>query len=391
MTEGLAASGFHWPDAMTAQDFLDRYWQRRALVCPGALAGMTPTFDPDDLLDVACEPLVQARLVVREGRDWQVHHGPFEPSFGDALPQSGWSLLVQSMEVWVPELHDLIATLSCLPRWRTDDVMVSLSGAGGGVGPHVDQYDVFLVQAAGQRSWAYGGPVSGFVPDRPLRLLADFQPQAQCILGPGDVLYIPPGVPHDGIALDDGCVTISIGFRAPGLSDLASKLADQLLTRWEGDVEHEPRFADPGRMSSATDPTRIDPTDAQAMADLVRSCLDDPDQMMRLTGELMSEPRMPPDPPDGTPDADELMTRLGEGARLERWAGSRLAHGPTAEGHAFLFADGITGICAPDLARALAEATMIDHGFVMSFAALPDVADILVWLVGQGTFGFPDD
>jgi 50S ribosomal protein L16 3-hydroxylase len=384
-------SGFNLPGTMTSDDFLDAYWQRRVLVCPGALAGLVPVFDPDDLLDIACEPQSQARLVIREALDWQVAHGPFDPSFGDALPDGGWSLLVQSMEVWVPELHDLIAMLAFLPRWRTDDIMVSLSASGGGVGPHVDQYDVFLVQASGRRSWAFGGPVSDFLPDRPLRLLADFRPEEQHVLEPGDVLYLPPGIPHDGVALDDGCVTVSIGFRAPGVSDLVSKLADQLLTRWEGDVEHEPRFRDPGRASCETDPTRLDPGDAEAMAALVGACLADPDQAMRLAGELMSEPRMPPDPPETMPAGADLMARLVGGGRLERWAGSRLSHGPAADGRAFLFADGGSIVCAPELAATLAGATAIDGGVIDLFPAQADLADVLAWLVAQGTFGFPED
>jgi hypothetical protein len=112
---------------------------------------------------------------------------------------------------------------------------------------------------------------------------------------------------------------------------------------------------------------------------------------MRLTGELMSEPRMAPDPPDDTPSAQDLMARLGEGARLERWAGSRLAHGPRADGQAFLFADGVSIGCPPDLARALAGATVIDQGLLTSLGVQPDAFDVLAWLVGQGTFGFPED
>ena len=382
---------FHFPDGVTADDFLARIWQRRPLLCPGALDGFTLPFDPDDLFDLACESQAQSRLVVRDIKDWQVHHGPLYSGFADQLPVQGWTLLVQSMEVWVPELHDLIAALAFLPRWRSDDVMVSLSSANGGVGPHLDQYDVFLAQAAGRRSWSFGGPASTFVPDQPLRLLSDFRPEAQHVLGPGDVLYLPPGVPHDGVALDDSCVTISIGFRAPGVSDLASKLADQLLVHWGHDVEHEPRFRDPARGSSKADPTRIDPADAQAMAAMVNACLADPDQIMQLAGELMSEPRMAPDPPDISPAAHDIMARLATGERLERWAGSRLAHGPGTHGQGFLFADGASITCAPDLAATFAAATVIDNAMIEPFPEQSNVPDILAWLVGQGSFGFPEE
>jgi 50S ribosomal protein L16 3-hydroxylase len=382
-------TGFRLPQALSPQGFLDGYWQRKALVCPGALVGCLPQIDADDLLDIACEPQADARLVVRQGLDWQVRAGPLDPSYTEDLPETGWSVLIQSMEVWLPELHDLVAELGFLPRWRTDDVMVSLSAAGGGVGPHVDQYDVFLVQASGRRCWAYGGPVSAFLPDRPLRLLADFRPEAQHVLEPGDTLYLPPGVPHDGVALDDGCLTVSIGFRAPGASDLASKFADQLLTRWQGDVEHEPRFADPGRPSSEADPTRIDPGDAEAMAAVVSACLNDPDQAMRLTGELMSEPRMPSEPPDRVLTGEAILDCLADGGRLERWAGSRLAHGPASDGRAYLFADGTSHLCTPRLAAVLAAATFIESGLIEPFVDDGELASVLAWLVGQGTFAIP--
>jgi len=379
------------PEAMTPDEFLVRHWQRQALLCPGAFTDCLPAIDPDDLLDIACEPRADARLVVRNNQDWQVRYGPLDPSFTEDLPQTGWSVLVQSMEVWLPELHGLIAALGFLPRWRSDDVMVSLSAAGGGVGPHVDQYDVFLVQAAGRRSWAHGGPVSSWIPDRPLRLLSDFKPEAQDTLGPGDALYLPPGVPHDGVALDDGCLTVSIGFRAPGVADLASKFADQLMSRWQDDVEREPRFRDPGRPSSAADPTLIGSADARAMAALVSARLNDPGEAMRLAGELMSEPRMPPDPPEDAMTASAISNHLDAGGRFERWAGSRLAHGPADDGHAYLFADGASWLCGRPLAAALARATTIDRDLIAPFRDDPALPEVLAGLVGQGTFAVPPE
>jgi 50S ribosomal protein L16 3-hydroxylase len=383
-------SGFNLPDAMTAEDFLSRYWQRAPLLCPRALDAGALAIDPDDLLDIACEAQADARLVMRQGQVWRVEQGPFAPSYADDLPDRAWSLLLQSMEVWWPELHGLIDALGFLPRWRVDDVMISLSAAGGGVGPHVDQYDVFLVQAAGRRCWAYGGPVSDLVPDRPLRLLSDFRPEEQHILEPGDVLYLPPGVPHDGVALDDGCATISIGFRAPGVSDLASKFADQLLTRWQDDVEHEPRFRDPGR-APAGDPAQIEIGDAKALADMISASLADPGQAMRLAGELMTEPRMPPDPPEHGVTADEIMAHLSKGGSLERWSGSRLAYGPASDGRAYLFADGGSLLCSPELAEAFAAATAIDRDHIAPFADDPELKPVLIWLTGQGTFGLAED
>ncbi len=359
-------------------------------MCPAAFAGFVLPFDPDDLFDLACEPQVQSRLVVRRGGTFDVTHGPLDPATFDDLPEAGWSLLIQSTEVWVPELHDLIASIGFLPRWRVDDVMVSLSAAGGGVGPHVDQYDVFLLQAQGRRSWAYGGPVSPLVPNQPLRLQSSFEPEEQHDLEPGDVLYLPPGVPHDGVALDDMSVTLSIGFRAPGLTDLSSKLADQLLVRWLNDAESEPRFTDAGRPACDGDTTSIDPADVKAMADILLACAQDPDQMMALVGELTSEPRMPAHPPAIPLDGQSIRERLAAGDVLERWAGSRLAHGALSDGRSLLFADGASIACPQELASVLASATSIDHAMISGLFAPETVDMVLAWLVEQGTFGFAD-
>ena len=381
----------HFLDETAAEDFVAHNWQRHPVLFADAFRDYSLPFDSGDLFDLACESQAQSRLVTREGQSWNVKDGPLEPRVLSELPTQDWSLLIQSVETWVPELHELIGRFGFLPRWRIDDVMVSLSAAGGGVGPHVDQYDVFLIQGQGRRSWAFGGPAGKNLPDRPLRLLADFKPDEQHILEPGDALYLPPGVAHDGIALDDGCLTISVGFRAPGVSDLASKFADQLLDRWADDAEHEPRFRDPGRASSTGDPSLITGSDAQSMADLVTSCLSDPDHAMRLAGELMSEPRMPPNEPTDQIEPGDIMSRLAAGQRLERWSGSRLAYGPATNGKAYLFADGASVICRPDIASAIAQTTEIDAQFVASLSSDADIAEVLSWLVRQGTFGFPED
>ncbi|MEM7121267.1 MAG: cupin domain-containing protein [Pseudomonadota bacterium] len=290
----------------------------------------------------------------------------------------------------MPTLHALIAKLDFLPRWRVDDVMVSLSAAGGGVGPHVDQYDVFLLQAKGRRSWAYGGPASPLVPGQPLRLLSGFEPQDQHDLESGDMLYLPPGVPHDGVALDDNSVTLSIGFRAPGLSDLASKLADQLLARWHNDAEGEPRFTDAGRRQLVDNTSEIAPDDVRAMADLLAACSQDLDQMTALAGELVSEPRMPPHPPAAAPDGTSIRRRLCEGDVLERWAGSRLAHGALSDGQSVLFADGLSIPCPGELARILSSSTSIDLAAISGPFDADAVDGVLAQLVEQGTFGFAD-
>lgn len=156
----------NFPDDMDTARFLDRHWQREPLFLRDAVDVTGLGIDAEALFEIAMEPEAQSRLVTRRGDRWRVEHGPLEASQLEALPTRNWTLLVQAMEVWEPALHDLIARFSFLPRWRTDDVMISLAAPGGGVGPHVDQYDVFLIQGAGRRRWAWAvrsirsGPVS---------------------------------------------------------------------------------------------------------------------------------------------------------------------------------------------------------------------------------------
>jgi len=378
---------FCFPAGGDAAAFLAGFWQRRALFCPRALDPAPWGIEPEDLLSVAMEEAVSARLVSRLDAAYTLESGPFDEDRLDNLPARCWSVLVQAMEVWEPRYHGLIALFDFLPRWRIDDIMISLAADGGGVGPHVDQYDVFLFQVAGRRRWAYGGPVHPLVEGAPLRLLSRFEPDAEVVAEPGDVLYLPPGVPHDGVALGDHCTTISVGFRAPGLVDLADRLAEAAAARWQEEVEAEPRFGDPGR-ALASDPWAVASDDLARARAILQGALDDDGLVARLLGEQVTMPRLPPPPADNEVSADTLLARLAGGESLERWSGSRMAHHALADGKGLLFVDGEALPCPPALAAWLARRDAVVAADLAGRTDQAEAARQLAELVNRGCFGF---
>jgi len=233
------------PLGMPPADFLRDYWQKRPLLIRGAFAEMRCPLTPEDLAGLACEELALARLVEQDrARDqWRCRQGPFVEADFPELPERDWTLLVQDVDRWDPDVRALLAHFDFLPRWRIDDVMVSFAAPGGSVGAHVDQYDVFLLQGQGHRRWqidARKNPPRAYQDDVELKLLRTFRPSHDWLLAPGDMLYLPPGVPHHGIA-EDACLTFSIGMRAPAVAELMGDFADHLADTLSDDV----RYADP--------------------------------------------------------------------------------------------------------------------------------------------------
>jgi 50S ribosomal protein L16 3-hydroxylase len=205
---------------LTPRRFLSRHWQKRPLLVRQALPEFAGMLAPGELMRLACREDAQSRVVIRHGRRWQVHHGPFSPGYFKRLKSGAWSLLVQDVNHFVPRGRELLQRFDFIPAARLDDLMISYAPAGGGVGPHFDSYDVFLLQGSGRRRWRIGAQRDlGLVQGAPLKLLARFRPEQEHVLEPGDMLYLPPGHAHDGVAVE-ACTTYSIGFRAPAWHEL---------------------------------------------------------------------------------------------------------------------------------------------------------------------------
>jgi 50S ribosomal protein L16 3-hydroxylase len=253
-----------FPDGLDAGGFLQRHWQRSPLLMPGALRGLVNPLPADELAGLACEDGIEARIVRQVDRPrhglptrWQVEHGPFDPAHFAALPEGHWTLLVQDVDKQVPAVGALLDRFRFLPDWRVDDIMVSYAADQGSVGPHVDDYDVFLIQVAGRRRWRITtapNPPLAILPDLDLRILSAFEPDRDWLLEPGDILYLPPGVPHWGIAEGD-CLTWSVGFRAPAWREITAG--------WLAHVAE--RFSPPGRWRDP--PDLAPPADAAELDD----------------------------------------------------------------------------------------------------------------------------
>lgn len=213
------------------EDFLKQYWQKKPLLIRQAFPNYQSPISAEELAGLACEEGVESRLVEEHGDEpWQLRHGPFVERDFTSLPESHWTLLVQAVDHHIPELAQLLDEFDFIPTWRIDDLMISFAQAQGSVGPHLDNYDVFLLQVQGSRHWHINEDDysdEDFMPGTELRLLENFEATQDWILEPGDMLYLPPGVAHHGIALDD-CLTFSIGFRAPTQKELLSSFAEHL-------------------------------------------------------------------------------------------------------------------------------------------------------------------
>jgi 50S ribosomal protein L16 3-hydroxylase len=218
---------------MTQQEFLDQYWQKKPLVIRQAFPDFKSVISPNELAGLAGEPRIESRLVIEKGvgGSWQLIDGPFSDKDFSVLPKSHWTLLVQDIDKHVPETRGILMPFSFIPNWRFDDLMVSFAPKQGSVGAHTDGYDVFLLQGMGKRKWQVSaGPLHkpALLENVDIQVLADFEPEQEWLLEPGDILYLPPHYGHHGVAMED-CMTFSIGFRAPNQSETLDAVINDLV------------------------------------------------------------------------------------------------------------------------------------------------------------------
>ncbi|MFO1313776.1 MAG: cupin domain-containing protein [Burkholderiales bacterium] len=271
---------------MRPKVFLARHWQRKALLVRGAIAGFEGFASLEDLKRLASRDDVESRLVVRSGSRYELAHGPFRKADWTSLPATRWTLLVQGLNLHLDEADRLLRTFAFVPYARLDDVMVSYAAPGGGVGPHVDSYDVFLLQGFGRRRWRYGRQADLSLREGlPVKILRRFTPSHDDVLEPGDMLYLPPSYAHDGVALD-ACTTYSIGFRAATYTEMAQAFLDHLRDR----IDLPGRYTDPG-LAPAREPARIGAAmQRRAVRELAKIRWSSRD-VARFLGEFLSEPK----------------------------------------------------------------------------------------------------
>ena len=263
-----------------------RHWQRRPLLVRGAFSAFEDPLSPAEVLALAGDEAARSRLVRRRGARWTLEHGPFSRARLKQLPRRGWTVLVQDTNHFSPRAERLLAEFDFIPHARVDDLMVSYAVPGGGVGPHVDSYDVFLLQGRGRRRWQISRQRdTAFVPGLDLRILARFEPQEEWVLEPGDMLYLPPHVSHHGIA-ETECLTWSVGFRAPSDAELAGGFLEYL----QDGVAAEGQYADPGERP-ARHAGEIPPRLLEHVARTARSIRWGAAELRDFAGRILSEPR----------------------------------------------------------------------------------------------------
>ena len=269
--------------------FMKRHWQKKPLLVRQAFPGIEPPQSRAQLFALAESDDVESRFVRQQQKAWTVRYGPFARRSLPAFGTPGWTLLVQGVDLHVPAAHSLMSRFRWVPDARLDDLMISWASDGGGVGPHLDSYDVFLIQVHGRRRWRIGRvPDTALVEGLPLKILRHFEPEQEWLLEPGDMLYLPPRWGHDGVA-EGECMTCSVGFRVPsaeGLSvDLFQRLADA-----DGDDVPPRLYRDPAQPAVET-PGQVPASLVAFARQAVQRRLQEPDAFERALGEALTEPK----------------------------------------------------------------------------------------------------
>jgi 50S ribosomal protein L16 3-hydroxylase len=271
---------------LTPQQFLTRHWHKAPLLTRAAIPGFLGFLTPAEIKKLATRADVQSRLIMRHGQRFELHHGPFRPIDFKSLPDRDWTVLVQELNHWIPEGADLLNQFNFAPHTRLDDLMVSYAVPGGGVGPHFDSYDVFLLQGFGERRWSIAKTRDlELIPDSDLKILKHFKPQSTWNLDAGDMLYLPPQYAHDGVALSE-CFTYSIGFRAPTHQEWVDNFLDYL----RDSLTVKGRYADPD-LALQSHPAELSADLLKQVGGILQSvCWNDAD-ILSCIGRNLSEPK----------------------------------------------------------------------------------------------------
>lgn len=299
-----------------------RHWQKKPLLIRQAVPEVVPPLDREALLQLASQDELRSRLVQRRADGWLLDSGPFTAAQTAALSQPGTTLLVQGVDRHVPAAHALLSRFRFVPDARLDDLMVSYASDGGGVGPHFDSYDVFLLQVQGRRRWRIGRlKEPRLLPNAPLKILSHFEAEEEWLLEPGDMLYLPPRWAHDGVA-EGECMTCSIGFRAPAQDEFAREVLQRVLDAAQDEAEAQaeqadsvrhsaqPLYRDP-KQAATSQPGRIPPAMLEFAEQAVARLMAQPHARACALGEWLSEPAA------GTWFDDGLLCQTGQSVQLD--------------------------------------------------------------------------
>ncbi|MCE1249301.1 MAG: cupin domain-containing protein, partial [Comamonadaceae bacterium] len=277
---------------LAPSQFMRRHWHKKPLLVRQAIPGFAPPVLRTELLALAGQEGVESRLIqLQDGGGWTLRHGPFARRSLPTLQTPRWTVLVQGVDLHHEAVHALMQQFRFVPEARLDDLMISYATDGGGVGPHFDSYDVFLLQAHGRRRWRIGRQKNlRLQEDVPLRILAEFEPEEEYVLEPGDMLYLPPGWAHDGIA-EGECMTYSIGFRSPERDEMARELLLRLTDDEECDLNQHPVVYRDPQQEAVTHPGAIPAGLLDFARQALQRALNQPLALERALGEYLSEPK----------------------------------------------------------------------------------------------------
>ncbi|MDP9555915.1 UNVERIFIED_ORG: 50S ribosomal protein L16 3-hydroxylase [Pseudomonas parafulva] len=376
---------------ITAREFMRDYWQKKPLLVRQAFPDFISPIDPDELAGLALEEEVESRIVLEHGaHPWEMRRGPFNEDTFAELPEKDWTLLVQAVDQFVPEVAELLENFRFLPSWRIDDVMISFATPGGSVGPHFDNYDVFLLQGHGQRNWKIGQMCdsdSALLEHSDLRILADFEQSDEWTLEPGDMLYLPPRLAHYGVAVDD-CLTYSVGFRAPSAAEVLTHFTD-FLGQFLPDEE---RYSD-ADAQPVSDPHQIQHDALDRLKALLDKHMGDKDLLLTWFGQFMTEPRYPEQIVGEELSEQELLNALQQGAILIRNPSARMAWSEF-DSDLLFFASGrscpLPGKLR-DLLKLVCAADALHSENLGQWLQDEDALMLIQQLVKQGSLGFADE
>ena len=273
---------------ITPTEFLRDYWQKKPLLIKQAIPNFAGLLTPDELAGLACEDDVQARIISLKKNKWTVKNGPFDENYFSKLPAKEWTLLVQSVNHYLPEAAGLLSLFDFIPHARLDDLMVSYAPTGGGVGAHVDSYDVFLLQGSGRRNWKVSAQTDlSLVDGAPLKILQNFKTEQEWVLEAGDMLYLPPQIAHWGIAETDDCMTYSIGFRAPKIQELAH----EFLSYLQDNLNVKGLYQDPD-LTLQSHPAEISGVMINKVSKSLQNLTWDESHIADFLGEYLTEPKV---------------------------------------------------------------------------------------------------
>lgn len=382
---------------MPIEEFIRDYWQQKPLLIRQAFKDFTSPISADELAGLALEEDIESRLILEEGsKPWELRCGPFDESEFSKLPKNKWTLLVQAVDHFEPSVADLLDHFRFIPNWRLDDVMISYAVDGGSVGPHFDQYDVFLLQAEGQRHWQLGQECTQTSPKIEgidLHILSEFLPSNDWVLEPGDMLYIPPQLAHWGRAIGNECMTYSIGFRAPSQAELLNDFVEEQLSL----LTEDNRLTD-SNFAPQENPGEISDTAIDQVSQLLSQGLKDKQALKKWFGRLMTQPKYNDTAhnPIPTDDIEETLSELQNQSkngplRLERNPASRFAFNAInnmSEGQniADLYVDGLTFAVSLNLA----ETICANRAFNTTESSEPELK-ILAELIELGCIGWQDE